>query len=291
MNDTLAFIATRVCGLLVLLAIGYGAWRAIRSPLQPLATFLRAWATVLAVVRQERRLSLMILAAFALGQSLQVGFHFLPELSADILVIVSQAWQFCLTVFLAPFAARILLRLIPVVTFKRPDFEAAARFRQIALPVTLWAAAVWAVALGLTVLFNFVVMKSAPEWRWYVAVPAPMFAYLMQTPLILIRPALVFGQTASEGIAVAVRHLGALVLLNLLFTLPPFIVPILIFSVAIMTGSSHFAAYIAGQIVNVPFSLLQFLAYELAALISFGIATGLAPRIRFNRTFSAFYPC
>ena len=287
----LVFIATRLGGLLVLLALLYGAWRAIRSPLQPLATFVRAWAGAIAVIRREWRPSLLILAAFALGQTLQVFFHFNPVLSSDTLIVMSTVWQFCLAIFLALCTARILLRVLPMVTFRRPDFDAAARFRRIARPVASWAAAVWLVGLGLTVLLNLAVLSSAPEWRWYVAVPAPMLVYLLQTPLILVRPALLFERTATGGIAVAFKHLGALLLLNLLFTLPPFLLPNIILALAVFAHVDRFTAYTVGQIVNVPFSLLQILAYELGTVIAFGIANGLAPRIRFNRTYSAFYPC
>jgi hypothetical protein len=290
MDDTLVNVAMWLGALLVLLALLYGVWRAIRSPLQPLATFIRAWSVAFTVVRLERRLSLLILAAFTLGQSLQVGFHFFRVLNPKALAIVSQIWQFCLAVFLALCAARILLRVLPKVTFRPANFAADTRGKQIAAPVALWAAAVWLIGFALTVLGNFTIIHTAPYWRWYVAAPAPMLLYLLQTPLILIRPALVFGRTGSDGIGVASRHLPALLLLNLMFTLPPLLFPLVVFILTSVSHISPFSAYLISLIVNVPFILLQFLAYELAMLIAFGVATNLAPRIRFNRTFSTFYP-
>lgn len=290
MDDTLYQIAIVLLGLCASAALLYGLWRAIRSPVQPFATFVRAWAAAFAVIRRERKLSLLVLAVFALGQTLQVFFHFFPVLGATALTIGSQVWQICLAVVVALFAAAILTRALPLVTFERPDFDAAARFRQIARPVALWAAAVWLVGLGLSVLLNLAVINSSAEWRWYLGAPTPMLVYLLQTPLILIRPALLFRRTAGEAVATALRRLPSLVLLNLMFSLPPLAVPVVIITLATLAHLGPFSAYIIGQIVGVPFGLLQFLAYELATLIAFGIAADLVPRIRFNRTFSAFHP-
>lgn len=289
MNDTLVFIATRLGGLLVLLALLYGVWRAVRSPLQPLATFARAWAGAITFARLNRSLLLLVFAACALGQMLQVFFHFFPLLSPDTLIIISTVWQFLLAVFLALCAARILLFMRPLVTFVRADTDIAARFRQIARPVALWAVAVWLVGMALTVSFNYAVLQSAPAWRWYIAAPAPMLIYLIQTPLILIRPALVFGRGAGDGVRLACRHLLALLLLNFLFTLPAFLFPNIVFTIAALTGIGRTGAYLVAQIANVPFVLFQYLAYELSTFIAFGIAADLAPQIRFNKSLTAFH--
>ena len=289
MSETLLFIATRLAALLALLALGYGAWRAIRSPLQPLATFVRAWAGAITFARLNRLPLWLVLAALMLGQALQVYFHFFPLLSTGTLIIISTVWQFVLAVFMALCAARILLFMRPMVTFAQPDADIAARFRQIARPVALWAAAVWLIGMALTVLFNYATLQSAPAWRWYVAVPAPMLIYLIQTPLILIRPALVFGRGAGDGVRLACRHLLPLLLLNFLFTLLPFLFPNIVYAAAAFSGIGRTGAYLVVQTANVPFLLFQYLAYELSTFIAFGIAAGFAPQIRFNKTLTAFY--
>lgn len=283
MQEALLLIAACVAAAVLL----YGAYRAIRTPLQPFATFIRAWGVTFSFIRIYRRLPLLVLAALIAGQALQTFFHYKPVFSVDTLILISTAWQALLAIFLALCAARFQLHIMPMVTFRPADFDLEERYRRIRVRVALWAAAVWLVGIGLNVLSNLAVRNSAPDWQWYVSVPAPLIAYLLQTPLLLIRPALVFGQTARQGLTAAFRRLAPLLLLNLLFVIPPYVFQngVLLFGVLVSPNY----VFVAAQIGFVLFGLFQFFAYEAASLIAFGIATDRCPQIVFNRTLSAFY--
>ena len=265
----------------LLAAAGYLVWRASRSPLRPHLIPFQAWGFLVRAVKGQPWAVLGIALVIASGMGLQVFFVRSHIAGGLALSIASLGWQ----AVMATAAAALVTRVHRFVIFAHAKETIEApnpRSRWgLALVAGAYGLAIWMVTYLIGLASRVGVLVAPPPLRVVMLLIEQGLPFLLLTPLALVRPLLALGRRrpVADALRLARRNLLPLyVTSGLLLVAPALAIPACTVLPQIMMGPEMHAQPVSAGLVTL-FTIVQFLAVEIAAVIFARRAVGLETQV------------